>query len=172
MVEERTAAGAAPRSDGPVPEAQVATLALLFDALPDGAWVTDAAGVVIYMNPAARILLELAPDAAPADAAARFAELRDAAGQPLAPDSQPLPRAPTDLVALVEEVVEHHRREARRHQFVLEKPEEPLLGDWDAALLERAIENLVGNAVKYSPQGGQVTVTCADDGERVRLSVR
>ena len=51
-------------------------------------------------------------------------------------------------------------------------PDAPLLGEWDAALLERAIENLVGNAVKYSPQGGQVSVICADEGDRVRLSVR
>src|SRR5439155_13131411 len=83
-----------------------------------------------------------------------------------------LQRAPTDLVALVEEVVEHHRLESPRHRFVIEKPDETLVGDWDAALLERAIENLVGNAVKYSPQGGEVTVICADEGERVRLSVR
>src|SRR5207249_2676087 len=45
-------------------------------------------------------------------------------------------RAPTDLIALIEEVVEHHRRESPRHQFVVEAPAEPLAGEWDAALLE------------------------------------
>ncbi|MHB8575428.1 MAG: sensor histidine kinase, partial [Dehalococcoidia bacterium] len=83
-----------------------------------------------------------------------------------------LQRSPTDLIALVDEVVEHHRHESPRHQFVLEAPAAPLLGDWDAALLERAIENLVGNAVKYSPAGGRVTVICTDEGGAVGLTVR
>jgi signal transduction histidine kinase len=80
--------------------------------------------------------------------------------------------APTDLVALVREVVEHYRQESRRHTLVLEAPEEPLVGNWDGALLERAVENLVNNAVKYSPEGGRVEVSWATEGEMARVSVR
>ncbi len=79
---------------------------------------------------------------------------------------------PTDLVALVQEVIEHHQQESRRHLFTLIAPGEPLVGSWDPALLERAVENLVGNAVKYSPNGGEITITCADEGEQIRLSVQ
>ena len=42
---------------------------------------------------------------------------------------------------------------------------ERLLGDWDARRLERVVANLVGNAVKYSPAGGPVTVGVATDGD-------
>jgi signal transduction histidine kinase len=33
-----------------------------------------------------------------------------------------------------------------------------LFGDWDAARLGRVLANLLANAIKYSPQGGPITV--------------
>ena len=46
--------------------------------------------------------------------------------------------------------------------------------DWvrsDLRLLRRITENLVGNAVKYTPSGGTVTVSCHCDASHVYLSV-
>lgn len=285
-----------------------AALPILFDALPDGVWVADAGGRVLYMNPAARVLLGLTPDAPPEAAGAVQASLCDHTGQALPAEERPIARAlrgesasgfdlvlvrpdggddlhlgvsfaplrfadgalngaivyagdrtvqhriertrddflasvshdlrspltairgsaqlalrwaqrqlpeeqgqllhrslgtidaaaarlnrmletlldsarlergglvpqcvPTDLVALVQEVLAHYAREARRHRFQFEAPKEPVMGNWDPALLERALENLVGNAVKYSPDGGDVAVTCVEDGAWVRFSVR
>jgi signal transduction histidine kinase len=283
---------------------------VLFDNLPDGVWIADTDGQIVYMNPAATLLLGL-PQGAPVEAAAaEQALLRDRAGQELPPEERPLARAlrgesgsgldlvlarpsrgdgedlhlgvsfaplrtedgtiagaivyasdrtvqhriertrddflasvshdlrspltairgsaqlalrwaqrqlpeeqgqllhrslgtidaaaarlnrmletlldsarlergglapqcvPTDLVSLAREVLEHYEREARRHRFLLDAPAEPLVGTWDPALLERALENLVGNAVKYSPNGGEVAVGCGAEGDWVRFSVR
>jgi signal transduction histidine kinase len=51
-----------------------------------------------------------------------------------------------------------------------------LYGAWDAARLERAIANLVGNAVKYSPSGGEILVPVrreqAVDGDYAVVTVR
>ncbi len=41
----------------------------------------------------------------------------------------------------------------------------------DADLLGRAVENLVSNAIKYSPNNTQVTISAARDGENVTISV-
>jgi signal transduction histidine kinase len=61
-----------------------------------------------------------------------------------------LRRAPTDLVALVRRVAVEQEMAVRCSVQVHSDAIE-VNGCWDAARLERAVANLVGNAVKYSP---------------------
>jgi PAS domain S-box-containing protein len=69
--------------------------------------------------------------------------------------------APFDLAQCVRETVEHYEeatREEGRHTFALEAPQ--ALGvDADEARIEQMLMNLIGNAVKYSPRGGEVRVS-------------
>ena len=50
-----------------------------------------------------------------------------------------------------------------------------LMGFWDAPRLERVLGNLLGNAIKYSPEGGEITIRIAreenGDAEVAVLSV-
>jgi PAS domain S-box-containing protein len=84
-------------------------------------------------------------------------ELLDAAllqaGKPLALD-----RRDVDLVELTRAVVAVHQRTARGHQLELRASVDRLIGRWDGARVERAVSNLVSNAIKYSPQGGKVEI--------------
>jgi len=43
-------------------------------------------------------------------------------------------------------------------QEIIVEASGPVLGDWDAIRLERAIDNLIGNAIKYNREGGTVRV--------------
>ncbi len=74
-----------------------------------------------------------------------------------------LDRRPTDLLALARQVAAEQQQTTRRHDVRVTSAERALIGEWDAVRLERALSNLVNNAIKYSPEGGEVTVEVARD---------
>jgi signal transduction histidine kinase len=83
-----------------------------------------------------------------------------------------LRRESTDLVKLAREVVEEHAQGTQRHQLVLESEAPVIVGEFDAPRLARVLDNLVGNAVKYSPDGGCVTLELSADAAWAKVIVR
>jgi signal transduction histidine kinase len=83
-----------------------------------------------------------------------------------------LDRRPTDVVALARRLAAEHTWNAERHRIRVETNAAELVGDWDPDRLERALDNLLGNAVKFSPDGGDVVVAVARDGREAVLRVR
>jgi excisionase family DNA binding protein len=83
-----------------------------------------------------------------------------------------LNRRPTALVALVEEAVCIARDMSDQHVITF-YPRAAVTADVDQLRLEQVINNLLDNAIKYSPQGGDVEVTLTErpSGE-IELSVR
>jgi signal transduction histidine kinase len=72
-----------------------------------------------------------------------------------------LNKRPTDLVQVAQEVINELDDPEASRRVRLETGEASLVGTWDAARVERALSNLVSNAVKFSPQGGEVVVSLA-----------
>jgi two-component system, OmpR family, sensor histidine kinase VicK len=74
---------------------------------------------------------------------------------------------PVDLVSLARASAEEHQAATARHTITVQHDEPELVGVWDADRLERVLANLLTNAIKYSPEGGPITLTlsCDDDGQ-------
>lgn len=83
----------------------------------------------------------------------------------------PLETEPTDLASSIRRIVSHHAALGGPCEIVADLPEAEVVREVNAPKLERALHNLVSNAVKYSPDGGQVTIGLAVDGDNVLISV-
>ena len=76
-----------------------------------------------------------------------------------------------DLVQSLKEVVDRMRLLHTGHAFELEAGDGSALVRADADRVDQVFENLLGNAVKYSPNGGAVTIRMLADGADAHISV-
>jgi signal transduction histidine kinase len=80
--------------------------------------------------------------------------------------------APVDVPSLTQEVAERLQMSTSQHTIVVEsfgEFEAPIVADRDH--LEQVLDNLVSNAIKFSPDGGRIVVRARDDGGAVIVSV-
>jgi signal transduction histidine kinase len=88
------------------------------------------------------------------------------AGRPLE-----LRRGPTDLIALANNAVAEHQHMTERHVLRISTARDQLVGNWDAIRLRRVFDNLLDNALKFSPRGGAVEVSIDLEGDSAVVSV-
>ncbi len=79
---------------------------------------------------------------------------------------------PLDLGALLRRIVEEIQPTLEQHTLTLSAPAEPLWISGDALRLEQVWQNLIGNAIKYSPAGGPITVQVMTQGRDACVQVR
>ncbi len=76
-----------------------------------------------------------------------------------------------DLTALVTEEVARKAATAPRHHLVVSR-KDPVSVQGDRERLNQVLENLLDNAIKFSPQGGEVEVQVRREADRAVVSVR
>ena len=84
-------------------------------------------------------------------------------------ESGPAPLVPVDLVGLAEDLVELHAPSAAERGLELEFGNEGTAPEVQGQpeLLAQALSNLIDNAVKYTPEGGRVSVAVGPSGVAV-----
>jgi signal transduction histidine kinase len=76
--------------------------------------------------------------------------------------------ATNDLREIARDVSEHFAATSPTHTVVLDVEDEALPVECDAMRIEQVLSNLVSNAIKYSPNGGRVSLSLrANDDEAV-----
>ena len=86
----------------------------------------------------------------------------------------PLHREPFSLGELVQDVVQKFQLPAQNNKLRLETrfaADLPFVSA-DIAMIERVLENLIENALRYTPEGGVVTLALVTDGETISVQVR
>ena len=79
---------------------------------------------------------------------------------------------PMDIRPVLEEVVNRFRVVAPKHTFQLYLDRGVYEGSWDHDRLEQVMNNLVSNAIKYSPDGGTVTIATQHEDAHLIVKVR
>jgi two-component system, OmpR family, sensor histidine kinase VicK len=77
-----------------------------------------------------------------------------------------------DVTMAVDEVLAKARERTDRHRFESDLPPELPPAQVDASLFRRMLDELLDNAVKYSPSGGTVSVTAASENSGPRRMIR
>lgn len=80
-------------------------------------------------------------------------------------------KEPTQIRNIVREAIDRARRRSEAHWFVVDLPSE-LPRVWaDTRRVRQVLNNLLENAIKYSPGGGQITVTAEVNENDLTISV-
>jgi PAS domain S-box-containing protein len=77
-----------------------------------------------------------------------------------------------DLGDVVQEQVDVFRPISPRHRFTVDSDGVPMVVNGDRARIGTVVSNLIDNAVKYSPEGGDVHSTVRNLGSQIFFSVR
>ena len=88
-------------------------------------------------------------------------------------DDVPVDKAPAHVGELLDDLAARFSAagQSRHIKFSVEYAEGLPMVQIDAALIERALANLIDNAIRYTPDGGAVTLSAKADADGVALSV-
>lgn len=85
-----------------------------------------------------------------------------------------LRREPVDLSAVIARAVETSQPllDAEGHRLTVAVDPQPLRVDGDLVRLAQVVSNLLNNAARYTPRGGQIWLSAARDGDQAVIRVR
>jgi signal transduction histidine kinase len=79
---------------------------------------------------------------------------------------------PADLRRTVEAAKDQMEAIARGHALRYTGSRESVMVDYDERRIQRVLQNLISNAIKYSPDGGDIDINIHADGSDAAISIR
>lgn len=77
-----------------------------------------------------------------------------------------------DIRPLMRDVAARFAAVSESHPIHVETPDEPVVVFHDTGRIEQVLANLVGNAIKYSPDGGGIELRVRHEGEFARIEIQ
>jgi signal transduction histidine kinase len=125
------------------------------DVEPDPEFVRESAQIIVEEADRLTELIDNLLDASRIQAGA------------LSLDPQPL-----DLASLIRKTAERFTTQTDRHQIVLDLPDHLPLVMADERRLRQVLDNLINNAIKYSPNGGKIVIGARAGDDQVLVFVQ
>jgi PAS domain S-box-containing protein len=125
------------------------------DVAPDPDFVRESAEIIVEEADRLTELIDNLLDASRIQAGA------------LSLDPQPL-----DLISLIHKTADRFATQTNRHQIVVDLPETLPLVMADERRLRQVLDNLINNAIKYSPNGGKIVIGARSGDDHVLVFVQ
>jgi two-component system, NtrC family, sensor histidine kinase GlrK len=87
-------------------------------------------------------------------------------------EARQLRRRPTDLLALLQDQVEAQRLQWQARELQVRVQGQPLLLQLDPDKVGTAVANLLSNAIRFSPERGEILITLLDADGRAAVDIR
>jgi signal transduction histidine kinase len=84
---------------------------------------------------------------------------------------EPVPTEPVPVNKMLDEVVSEHYKLFRDRVVTIDVKPKRLIAEGQPDYLKQVVQNLLGNAEKYSPAARQIDVRARRDGNQVQISV-
>lgn len=78
---------------------------------------------------------------------------------------------PCDLTVVTRQAAGERQLAAQEHSIVVEAPDGAIEGFWDAWRVRQVLDNLVSNAIKFSPPGSEVRIVLRREPQRVSVAI-
>ena len=80
-------------------------------------------------------------------------------------------KAPIDIKEVIQENVDIFQAQTDKHIFKVNLPHDLVKIEADKDKINQVVENLISNAVKFSPEGGKITVSMKENKDELKINV-